>query len=184
MTKTTNYQLNQWDATDRVLRTDFNSDNQKIDAAIAEVRAENPLAVLRVLTATQTANQTLDLSWADWEAYREIHIYFDLNFSSTEVRGTILLNNKSGSSDYLLSSSNTQSSLGGFNTSHAKRFTCLLRLMPGGSGILGSMDYVGMYPGHSQAVCQAVSADTLETVNINLSEAPAAGSYVFYGLLR
>ena len=36
MTKTTNYQLNQWDATDRVLRTDFNSDNQKIDAALGE----------------------------------------------------------------------------------------------------------------------------------------------------
>ena len=36
MTKTTNYQLNQWDPTDRVLRTDFNSDNQKIDAALSE----------------------------------------------------------------------------------------------------------------------------------------------------
>ena len=36
MTKTTNYQLNQWDPTDRVLRTDFNSDNQKIDAALNE----------------------------------------------------------------------------------------------------------------------------------------------------
>ena len=184
MTKTTNYQLNQWDATDRVLRTDFNSDNQKIDAAIAEVRAENPLAVLRVLTATQTANQTLDLSWADWEAYREIHIYFDLNFSSTEVRGTILLNNKSGSSDYLLSSSNLQNNLSGFNTSSAQRFTGVLRLMPCGSGVLGTMDYVGKYPGHSQAVCQAVNADTLKTVNIALSAAPSAGEYILYGLLK
>ena len=35
MTKTTNYQLNQWDATDRVLRTDFNSDNQKIEEALS-----------------------------------------------------------------------------------------------------------------------------------------------------
>ena len=34
MNYTQNYQLNQWDATDRVLRTDFNSDNQKIDAAL------------------------------------------------------------------------------------------------------------------------------------------------------
>ena len=37
MTKTTNYQLNQWDATDRVLRTDFNEDNRKIDAALGEM---------------------------------------------------------------------------------------------------------------------------------------------------
>lgn len=34
MTKTTNYGLNQWEASDRVLRTDFNDDNAKIDAAL------------------------------------------------------------------------------------------------------------------------------------------------------
>ena len=33
--QTTNYQLNQWEATDQVLRTDFNADNAKIDAALA-----------------------------------------------------------------------------------------------------------------------------------------------------
>ena len=32
---TTNYQLNQWEATDQVLRTDFNEDNAKLDAALA-----------------------------------------------------------------------------------------------------------------------------------------------------
>ena len=32
---TTNYQLNQWEATDQVLRTDFNQDNAKIDGALA-----------------------------------------------------------------------------------------------------------------------------------------------------
>ena len=32
---TTHYQLNQWEAADQVLRTDFNQDNQKIDAALA-----------------------------------------------------------------------------------------------------------------------------------------------------
>lgn len=34
MTTTSNYQLSQWAATDPVRRTDFNSDNAKIDAAI------------------------------------------------------------------------------------------------------------------------------------------------------
>ena len=33
--QTTNYQLNQWEATDQVLRTDFNADNAKVDAALA-----------------------------------------------------------------------------------------------------------------------------------------------------
>ena len=32
--QTTNYQLNQWEPTDQVLRTDFNADNAKIDAAL------------------------------------------------------------------------------------------------------------------------------------------------------
>ena len=49
---TTNYQLNQWEAGDQVLRTDFNQDNQKIDAALktnadaiaAEVAARAALA--------------------------------------------------------------------------------------------------------------------------------------------
>ena len=31
---TTNYQLNQWEPTDQVQRTDFNADNAKIDAAL------------------------------------------------------------------------------------------------------------------------------------------------------
>lgn len=34
--QTTNYKLNQWDPEDRILRTDFNSDNQKIDTALAQ----------------------------------------------------------------------------------------------------------------------------------------------------
>ena len=34
MTKTANYQLNQWGENDYVKRADFNADNQKIDAAI------------------------------------------------------------------------------------------------------------------------------------------------------
>lgn len=37
---TEQYKLCQWEATDQVLRTDFNEDNQKIEAAIKEVRNE------------------------------------------------------------------------------------------------------------------------------------------------
>ena len=36
MTKTEHYQLNQWDPSDSVRRTDFNEDNAKIDAAIKQ----------------------------------------------------------------------------------------------------------------------------------------------------
>ena len=38
MTKTTNYQLNQWAKSDRIMMDDFNSDNKKIDAALAALK--------------------------------------------------------------------------------------------------------------------------------------------------
>ena len=34
MNQTQNYQLSQWESTDRILMSDFNSDNSKIDAAL------------------------------------------------------------------------------------------------------------------------------------------------------
>ena len=37
---TTNYQLHQWEASDDFLRTDFNTDFQKIDAAVKGVETE------------------------------------------------------------------------------------------------------------------------------------------------
>ena len=35
MHQTANFQLNQWEATDRILREDFNADNAQLDAALA-----------------------------------------------------------------------------------------------------------------------------------------------------
>lgn len=37
MEQTSNYQLNQWAESDRILRTDFNSDNAKTEAALADL---------------------------------------------------------------------------------------------------------------------------------------------------
>ena len=38
MTKTTNYQLNQWAKSDRIMLEDFNADNAKIDAALGALQ--------------------------------------------------------------------------------------------------------------------------------------------------
>lgn len=69
---TTNYQLCQWEATDKVLRTDFNQDNQKIDAALAGLRDRGLLVPLKTVVTTQSnqSSITLDVSnitWADWQ---------------------------------------------------------------------------------------------------------------------
>ena len=39
LNQTNNYQLSQWDSDDRILRTDFNADNAKVDAALADQAA-------------------------------------------------------------------------------------------------------------------------------------------------
>ena len=54
MNQTTNYQLNQWDPDDKVLRTDFNADNAKIDAALASLAetAEEHTGALEAQAAT------------------------------------------------------------------------------------------------------------------------------------
>ena len=56
---TSNYQLCQWEGTDKVLRTDFNGDNAKIDAALAE-KAE---VVFGTYTGDGTATRTIDLGF-------------------------------------------------------------------------------------------------------------------------
>ena len=43
---TTNYDLCQWEATDQVLRTDFNQDNAKIDAALAAKAEQSEFSAL------------------------------------------------------------------------------------------------------------------------------------------
>ena len=60
--QTTNYQLNQWEAEDKVLRTEFNEDNQKIDAALGALAK----AVPRIVTGTYTGDGTESrlLTWA------------------------------------------------------------------------------------------------------------------------
>ena len=62
---TTNYQLSQWEASDKVLRTDFNADNAKIDAAIkalenkADMKA-NQLALTNEITARANGDSNLN----------------------------------------------------------------------------------------------------------------------------
>ena len=57
--KTEHYELNQWLATDQVLRTDFNADNAKIDAALAAlVSGKADTTDLDALSATVAGHTT------------------------------------------------------------------------------------------------------------------------------
>ena len=57
---TTNYDLCQWEATDQVLRTDFNQDNAKIDAALAA----NAGIMKGMICAWSGAEDAIPTGWA------------------------------------------------------------------------------------------------------------------------
>lgn len=71
---TPNYNLCQWEATDQVLRSDFNQDNAKIDAALGGLAARTGLVLLNEITLTEASNNIqipLRLDWTEWKI---IHI--------------------------------------------------------------------------------------------------------------
>jgi hypothetical protein len=68
--KTQNYQLNQWDATDRILREDFNEDNARIDAALEGTK---PFTKLKEFTISQTGTQVeANISDIDFSQYHYV----------------------------------------------------------------------------------------------------------------
>lgn len=50
------YQLNQWDAADPVIHTDFNEDNAKIEAALAQLQSEKASMETLLVVATEVGN--------------------------------------------------------------------------------------------------------------------------------
>ena len=98
--QTANYQLNQWEAEDKVLRTEFNADNAKLDAALAGLAAEvdgavqaNPYQKLAHVAVTQAADTvTLDLSGVDLSQYQALELYAALLMGSENSNVSVLCN--------------------------------------------------------------------------------------------
>ena len=121
MTKTTNYQLNQWDPTDRVLRTDFNSDNQKIDAAIAEAAKGN----CRIVTGTYTGTGKYGPSNRNTLTFdgKPLLVIIQNTFSITAVSSTPVapVLQDGGNQYYSLSFTWTDNSVSWYNETTAER---------------------------------------------------------------
>ena len=98
--QTANYQLSQWDAEDRILREDFNSDNEKIDETMAALKAGNYFEKLADVTTTQSCQQLdVDLSEVDFTQYDRLIIHAVLK-SDTVHLGYLRLNGISDSAAY------------------------------------------------------------------------------------
>ena len=75
---TNNYNLNQWKPSDRILMTDFNGDNVKIDAALNKMSESIPYQKILTVT-TQAAAQQIDVtvSQIDFTRYHKIELFVD-----------------------------------------------------------------------------------------------------------
>ena len=58
MKHTEHYQLNQWEANDKVQRVDFNRDNEKIDQAIMETKGAIPKILIGTYQGAGSAGDT------------------------------------------------------------------------------------------------------------------------------
>lgn len=94
MNRTSNYDLCQWEETDRVRRTDFNEDNAKIDQALAQERAAREALNGRVTEVSERAGAKLlksvpplgqgvtpyiiSFEGIDWSQWKKVYLVLNL----------------------------------------------------------------------------------------------------------
>ena len=102
-TQTANLGLHQWEASDHFLRTEFNEDFAKIDAAVAGKAAASALACEKVLSyvnqSTTATNLSIPLTGVDWTRYSRIEITL-WSPGSTNIPVSIYFNGKNASGNY------------------------------------------------------------------------------------
>ena len=88
MTKTTNYNLNQWEADDPVIRTAFNEDNAKLDAALAGLEDARRSDLLGVYSFPAGGAQ-LDISLSKFDLSK--YVSLEVRLSGLEGGSAITL---------------------------------------------------------------------------------------------
>ncbi len=127
MNYTENYQLNQWEPADRVLRTDFNEDNRKIEEALQKSEdARFYIKLLEITTTTTTKEINLDVSSIDLLQYHKIELY--VSCPTKENGFTLQVNH--------LSSEYPYTSISGGGASSTRYTDCLAYFPSGSQGLL------------------------------------------------
>ena len=76
MTKTTNYQLNQWAKSDRIMMDDFNADNEKIEAALLGKLGK--AQIIKTIPVNNAERQLdIDLRDVDWSKWDTVGIFYN-----------------------------------------------------------------------------------------------------------
>ena len=150
MNRTQNYNLCQWEAADKVQRTDFNADNAKMDTAlggiadrVAALEAKQPVELRRVKLTGAVKRITLSLSGIDVTKYDHLRLEFREMLPSAGSLG-MLINGLTTGYQYKSAYS---------NTSRTDNHVSL-----GSMGI--SMGSVDIYPLNSWTLCKVSSNTT------------------------
>ena len=115
MNYTSNYQLNQWEPTDQVLRADFNADNAKIDEALFRADRRGLQVIKEIVTTEDTKDLIVrfpEIDWKEWNTVRVIiysafknsfdidcYMVFDEPVGRVAVHGTQIIFFPSGRDD-------------------------------------------------------------------------------------
>ena len=131
MQQTTNYQLSQWDPEDRILRTDFNSDNQKIDTALksqsitlsslsSNISTLTTKAGLQNITSGTLSQEgqtfSVPLSGVSWDSWKAVHL--DLLLYATFSAGVQVALNGDSSNGLLCNANANTSQASGIPRDH------------------------------------------------------------------
>lgn len=103
MQKTTNYELNQWDKTDRIRMEDFNADNAKINAALG--RKAEYVVLKDIVTTAASSTIDIDVSSLNLKDYRELYLRIE-NAEETSLFSmvSVVLRLNGSSSSFVIAS--------------------------------------------------------------------------------
>ena len=167
--KTTNLQLNQWEGSDPILRTDFNQDNSKLDQAVTA------RALVRLAGRTLTASAgtiSVDLLDYDLTQYEALELTLAPITSGT---GTTTLT--VGEADPV--------SLAAMASDGSRGLVIRLHFLPGGAG--GWWFAPGLATGNTGGFLAAgVTPEDLGELTLSSASAPyqAGTAWTLYGLRK
>ena len=169
MTKTTNYQLNQWAKSDRVMMDDFNADNAKIDAALkanadaiaAETAAriaDDPYpTICEVVTAQAKTQVSMDLSAVDLTEYSHIDLTIDPPAPVSSSYSVLVRPNGLTSGYQLVTALSNYSSPTYLLAYPIGASTCGLFSTPTPNGVVSCFGFNGSYFHYTYASCKWAS---------------------------
>ena len=198
MNYTENYQLNQWEPADRVLRTDFNEDNRKIDEALAAIKNACPIEKITCLTLQSDARQAdLSLRNIDLSIYHHLELYIVPGISTTAKHYSLLCN---GETSGYLQQTNAASALAHISCITGPENSCFQKvdIYPGGNRDVSALVCYAMRedygsPNFSSSIsasyhCWTHPVTQLHTLNLSADDSEAvlgAGTKLdLYGLRK